>query len=277
MAIKAVLVQNGRVNVEMKHQHLAVVVREEREKRNLTQEHLAQLAELSPRTIQRLESDGAHSKETLMAVAEAFEIDGKELLRLAEERAVKNSEPHDGLESLSQQLQTKMDVAEDLRNIALEAVERLCAYWEAYTPRWSVNENGRRHLLEWLRTYSLEELTYGMDVAATQYLGTDGEGRIIPESWENAFWKIRGVCRTERASQNEPDLRDLYYIRGILRNKCANCFNNAKTLEGLRIARRGGISIDELKDIARRTSHWGDFAQVVNEVLRGRKRLTEGE
>jgi hypothetical protein len=61
-----------------------------------------------------------------MAVAEAFEIDSKELLRLAKERAAKNSEPHDELESLSQQLQTKMDVAEGLRNIALEAVER-CA------------------------------------------------------------------------------------------------------------------------------------------------------
>jgi transcriptional regulator with XRE-family HTH domain len=261
----------------MKNQHLALVVREERERQNLTQEHLAQLAELSPRTIRRLESDGAHSKETLMAVAEAFGIDGRELLRLAEERAVKNSEPHDGVEALCQQLQTKMDVAEDLRSIALEAVERLCAYWETYTPGWTVNENGKRRLLEWLRTYSLEELSYGMDVAATQYLRTNSEGRIIPELWEVAFWKIRGICRTERAAQSEPDLRDLYYIRGILRNKCAKCFDNAKTLDGLRIARRSGISIDHLKEVARRASHWDDFAQVVNEAIQARKCLNGGE
>lgn len=116
------------MNVEMKNQHMALIVREERERRNLTQEHLAKLAELSPRTIQRLESDGAHSKETLMAVAEAFEIDGKELLRLAEERAEKNSEPGGELESLRQQMETRMNVAEDLRDIAMETVERLCAY-----------------------------------------------------------------------------------------------------------------------------------------------------
>jgi DNA-binding XRE family transcriptional regulator len=45
------------MNFEMKNRHLALVIHEEREKRNLTQEHLAQLAEVSARTIQRLESE----------------------------------------------------------------------------------------------------------------------------------------------------------------------------------------------------------------------------
>ena len=75
------------MSFKMKNRHLALIIYEEREKRNLTQEHLAQLAEVSPRTIQRLESDGTHSKETLMAVAEALEVDCKELLQSARNRA----------------------------------------------------------------------------------------------------------------------------------------------------------------------------------------------
>ncbi len=274
MVIEGVRAQNGLVNVEMKNQHLALVVREEREKRNLTQEHLAQLAELSPRTIQRLESEGAHSKETLMAVAEAFEIDGKDLLRLAEERAEENSEPGGELESLRQQVETRMDVAVGLRNIALETVERLCAYWEAYTPGWSVNQNGRRRLLEWLRTYSLEELTYGMDVAAGHYLRRDNQGRVIPESWEIAFWKIRGVCRTERALKDEPDLRDLYYIRGILKNKCVRYFDNVQALKGLKAARSWGIPIAELRDIALQTQNWNHFVELISDAIDERRRLS---
>jgi transcriptional regulator with XRE-family HTH domain len=74
---------------EMKNRHLALIVHEEREKRNLTQEHLAQLASVSSRTIQRLETTGAHSKETLMAVAEAIGIDSKDLLQQARDRATK--------------------------------------------------------------------------------------------------------------------------------------------------------------------------------------------
>jgi len=79
------------MKAETNNPHLAVIIREEREKRNLTQEHLAELSELSCRTIQRLESVGTHSQETLMAVAEAFGLDCKDLLRLAEDEARKSS------------------------------------------------------------------------------------------------------------------------------------------------------------------------------------------
>ena len=71
---------------EMKNLHLAAIIKEFREKRALTQEHLAQLSEVNIRTIQRIESTGACSKENLRAVAEAFDIDVKDLLEAAENR-----------------------------------------------------------------------------------------------------------------------------------------------------------------------------------------------
>jgi transcriptional regulator with XRE-family HTH domain len=67
-------------------QALATIVRNERQKRNWTQEHLAQIADVSTRTIQRLETDGAHSPETLRAVATAFDIDCKEMIEQAKKR-----------------------------------------------------------------------------------------------------------------------------------------------------------------------------------------------
>lgn len=79
------------MKAETNNPHLAVIIREEREKRNLTQEHLAELSELSCRTIQRLEASGTHSQETLMTVAEAFGLDCKDLLRLAEDESKKSS------------------------------------------------------------------------------------------------------------------------------------------------------------------------------------------
>jgi transcriptional regulator with XRE-family HTH domain len=74
------------MNQEMKNPHLAAIIKEFREKRALTQEHLAQLSEVNIRTLQRLESTGACSKENLRAVAEAFDIDVKDLLEAAEKR-----------------------------------------------------------------------------------------------------------------------------------------------------------------------------------------------
>ena len=61
----------------------AKLVKKEREERAWTQTHLASVAEVNLRTIQRLEKDGSASFETLMAVAAAFEMDIKELNPIA--------------------------------------------------------------------------------------------------------------------------------------------------------------------------------------------------
>jgi transcriptional regulator with XRE-family HTH domain len=76
---------------EMKNPELAAIIKEFRAKRALTQEHLAQLSEVNIRTIQRLESSGACSKDNLRAVAEAFDTDVKQLIEEAEARKALNS------------------------------------------------------------------------------------------------------------------------------------------------------------------------------------------
>ena len=57
----------------------AKFVKSAREERAWSQSQLATIADVNLRTIQRLEKDGAASFETLRGVAQAFEIDVKEL------------------------------------------------------------------------------------------------------------------------------------------------------------------------------------------------------
>ncbi len=70
----------------MNNPELAALIKEFRTKRALTQEHLAQLAEVNIRTIQRLESTGSCSKENLRAIAEAFDLDVAQLIETAKRR-----------------------------------------------------------------------------------------------------------------------------------------------------------------------------------------------
>ena len=62
-----------------KNMERAKFVKKEREERAWPQRQLAEVADVNLRTIQRLEKDGSASFETLMAVAQAFGIDVKEL------------------------------------------------------------------------------------------------------------------------------------------------------------------------------------------------------
>lgn len=50
-------------------------LRQQREQRGWTQSHLAEVADLSLRTVQRIESSGISSKESAMALASALEVD----------------------------------------------------------------------------------------------------------------------------------------------------------------------------------------------------------
>ncbi len=74
----------------MKKSKLGLIVKEQRQKCNFTQQHLADVTKLDVRTIQRLEAIGVCSQETLMAVADACNIDSKELLKMSDERVVWN-------------------------------------------------------------------------------------------------------------------------------------------------------------------------------------------
>ncbi len=59
-------------------------IRQLREARGWSQEHLASICGLSPRTVQRLESEGNASLESRMAVASALEVAAEDLLDTGE-------------------------------------------------------------------------------------------------------------------------------------------------------------------------------------------------
>lgn len=105
-----------------------------------------------------------------------------------------------------------------------------------------------------------------MDVAAEQYLEFESETKVTSESWERAFDKISGICRVTRQSKDDPDLRELYYIRGILRNRL-NYFNHGQALQYLKNARAWGVSMDTLKSIAYNTRSWTSFKYDVRKAI----------
>lgn len=59
-------------------------VRSERQRRGWTQQQLAEIADLSLRTVQRVENQGLASHESVSALAAVFEIDRADLLVMAD-------------------------------------------------------------------------------------------------------------------------------------------------------------------------------------------------
>jgi hypothetical protein len=168
-----------------------------------------------------------------------------------------------------------MEWREGLRDIAEQGIERLAEYWYRLAPGFTLNERGKQQLRRWSKRYTAEELTSAMNAAADQYVEFTDEGLAEEKSWGVAFWKIGAICTISRMAEHEPEIKDLYYIRGILRNRLDSYFNHVRALEYLRVARSWDVSIDELRQIAVSVSSWTQFQNRLCDAIDGKKAETE--
>ena len=171
------------------------------------------------------------------------------------------------LQERREQLEMLMAWKKGFKDLKEDTICEVCSYWHDLAPGFEVNDNGKRNLGKWFRKFSIEEVIHAMDISAEQYLRFEEDDTVTSESWENAFSKIPGICRVERESQEDPDIKELYYIRGIARNTCQHYFDNAKALEILKIARSWDVPMSELRDIASRATSWTKFQNQINEAV----------
>lgn len=177
------------------------------------------------------------------------------------------------LQQRREQLEMMMAWREGLRNLKDEAVERVCEYWRGLAASWVVNETGKAKVAKWIRQLSIAEVCQAMDIAAEQYFRFEDDGNVTSESWNAAFEKIPGICRVERASKEDPDVKELYYIRGIVRNRLeGRYFDNAESLDWLKAARSWNVPMDELRAIATRVKSWTQFKNTVSDAIAEQKR-----
>ncbi len=131
-------------------------------------------------------------------------------------------------------------------------------HWTHITVHYSLNDNGRNKTRQLLQKFSLEEVIEGMNAVTRYFVFDDNTGHATAHSMDYAFNRIIGVCRTKR----QPDWKqELYYIRGILRNRITFC-DDVQALRFLQDAHiKGGISLDALRDFVLQVNNWTEFRQ----------------
>jgi hypothetical protein len=194
---------------------------------------------------------------------------GKSDKLLSDDTAVKKAKNQlDELQERREQIEMMMEWQRGLRSLVDETVAELCSYWQDLAPGFIVNENGKNDIKKWTREYSISEITSAMDKAAQHYLEFEDNGSVTGESWSDGFSKILGIMRVTRESRENPELHDLYYIRGILRNRINN-FRNGPGFQYLKNAHSWGVSIETLRSIAFQTRSWGSFVEKIESAISG--------
>jgi len=176
---------------------------------------------------------------------------------------IKSRNQMEELSERREQLEMMMQWHESLQDIKSQMIDKISSYWENTASGWAINENGLKTIKKLLREYSYDEITTAMDISSEQYLKYDKDGNCTSDSWEIAFKKIIGICRTRRLTKDKPEMKELFYIRGILINKIRGFFDSSLALSLLKNAFDKGVTLEELRKIALKSSYWQDFEEAL--------------
>jgi hypothetical protein len=186
---------------------------------------------------------------------------GKGPVELADDAAIiKRKQQLDELQERRAQLEMMMEWQRELANIDDETVEQLIEYWQSLTG-YAITKTGRDRLNRLRRRTPLPEILECMRLSVETYLKyneEDDPDRPTFDSAEKAFDYISRIAGARKRDKDKPWMKDLYYIRGILRNRLSYV-NEHKAIELMVAYVENGGDIEDLRTMALQIKNWTEF------------------
>lgn len=115
------------------------------------------------------------------------------------------------------------------------------------------------HLRKVIGKYGFDATCEAMRIAASPCQN----GNKTPSEM---FWKLGSIIITRQRCEQDPELKRVYYIRAIVRNRC-NGIDNREFMELVTEARLAGVPLDWVEQAARDSDTWEDFADSVDAAI----------
>lgn len=198
---------------------------------------------------------------------------GKGAVRLSDQNLLdKTREQLAELQERRNQLEAMMEWRKGLVNARNDAAGMIASILSDASPGHCVNDIGLKCLRRWITEFSFEEVLDAAQIAADHYFKKDAHGNLLKESWELGFSKVPGICRMARLDKEQPNSKEIYYIRGIVRNR--HSLDNYKgniALNLIRNAHSDGVDLGQLRLAALESrSFFGFETKVLNLVSAAR-------
>lgn len=163
-----------------------------------------------------------------------------------------------------EQLEMMLDWRNGLKDINEEQITALQDAWRSVAPGWNLNEKGLVELRKHFKKYGLTSVLDAIETVSTQYIKIGEDGHATAESVNLGWSKLGGVLRMSALPDDE---RELYYIKGILRNRLSYVAYDA--IKHLSRAVKAGVPIDEIKLEAKHARNWTQFLTWLEDAIGG--------
>ena len=152
----------------------------------------------------------------------------------------------------------------DIESQAATQLERLWLESLSMPENVCLTDGAKQDLRSWSLRYGYECVCKAIVKSANKLISASL--RDDQEERSSAFWSIPKICAVMRAEDNDPGIGRLFYIRGILRNRCAH-LNERACIALLKEARDAGIDVEKMVEVAKQCNSWAVFRDVVGDVL----------
>ena len=121
-----------------------------------------------------------------------------------------------------------------------------------------LNENGRNGIIKLRSRFKDEEIVDAAETSFRQYYRFPESEKEKSDQWNKALDYIAKILEVRKRTKDNPELSDLYYCRGILRNK-VKYKEGWQIMQYLKDLLEEGYSIEDIKDASRSCYSWNSF------------------
>lgn len=222
-------------------------------------------------------ADGG-TNHTTNLITSCFDCNSGKSDRLLDDNTMleKQKKQLEELNERRQQLEMMMQWREGLSSIEDDKLNFALKKWsEVLNNQYSLNDNGKKGLKTLLKKYGLNDVLDAIETAANQYLKIKND-KITQESVEEAMKKVGRILAFNKSADDKPYLKELYYMRGILKNRL-HYLDLQKAIELLEKVYLAGASKESMSAFVKSVKNWTDFKEEMENFLESREKKGEDD
>lgn len=192
---------------------------------------------------------------------------GKSDRELSDDAVIKKRKAQlDELQERREQLTMMLNWQKSLANLEDEQLDAADELFRGLVKKYSLSDIGRSTVRKLITRYGVAEVFECIRISAAQYLSYDNEGDVTKESAAKVLDYIGKIAGNRKRLEKRPYLRDLWYIRGIVRKRMY-C-NEHDCIDLLEKAYLVGYEIDDLKQLAIEARNWTDWRVTMEAMVK---------
>lgn len=192
------------------------------------------------------------TNDLINLVTSCFECNrGKGKIKLSDSTVAHLEQEEIKLLKLKQeQMELYLKWKKELSNLSETEFQKLQELFSTVGREW--NDIGKKEVLKLIKKYGFQECYESLEISISKY---------EPEKVGTQFPKILSIRKTQKEN---PDLAELYYIRGIVKNRF-NYFDGKLAIILLRKA-HDFYEVEYLKEIALTSKNWSDWKHTMQDL-----------